>query len=239
MISILMPLYNGIEFLDDSIGSVINQTYSNWELLIGINGIDIGSDAHQTIKNKIAQYHDNRIIVIDNLEKGKSKTLNILIGLTKYDIICLLDADDIWLPTKLNKQLFYIWNYDIVGSNSEYFGELTGDPHILLGELSRDMFSFQNPVISSAAMLKKSGVHWDEAWEGMDDYNLWIDLLNAGKTFFNIPEVLINHRIHQTSYFNNKNEELHWKLVETKLGKLSEAKLRDLGQRLDDKRWIL
>jgi len=46
MISILIPLYNGIEFLEESVNSVINQTYSQWELLIGVNGYSTNSDIY-------------------------------------------------------------------------------------------------------------------------------------------------------------------------------------------------
>lgn len=51
MISILMPIYNGVEFIDESVGSIISQTYTDWELLIGINGHPANSDVYQIAKN--------------------------------------------------------------------------------------------------------------------------------------------------------------------------------------------
>ncbi len=51
MISILIPIYNGIEFIDDSVQSVLNQTYTNWELIIGINGHPENSDVYKKAKN--------------------------------------------------------------------------------------------------------------------------------------------------------------------------------------------
>ena len=71
MISILMPIYNGIEFINESVMSIIGQTYEEWELIIGINGHPKDSDVYKTAK----QYEgvSNKIRVYDLIEcKGKS-----------------------------------------------------------------------------------------------------------------------------------------------------------------------
>ena len=97
-VSILIPLYNGIEFLDESISSVKYQTHKNWEIIIGINGHPENSNIYLQAK----QYQNNKIRVLEFLStKGKSQTLNEMIKYSKYDIICLLDVDDKWLPSKL------------------------------------------------------------------------------------------------------------------------------------------
>ena len=101
MISILMPVYNGIEFMETSVHSVLEQTHKEWELLIGINGHPPGSEVYQIAKT---YEKDPRIRVLDLLTKGKSNTLNELLNHCTYDWIALLDVDDIWLPKKLEKQ---------------------------------------------------------------------------------------------------------------------------------------
>src|SRR5690349_12378014 len=98
MISILMPLFNGEEFLDDSISSIIHQTCRNWELLIGINGHT--ETKHRHITDRVSQYGDERIKTFSYTHKGKSRTLNELVSIAKYDYICLIDVDDLWMPTK-------------------------------------------------------------------------------------------------------------------------------------------
>jgi teichuronic acid biosynthesis glycosyltransferase TuaG len=237
MISILMPLYNGIEFLDDSITSVIGQTYNDWELLIGVNGHT--EQEYNDILNIIKPYNDERIIAHFYSFLGKSKALNELVKSAKYNYICLLDVDDYWRPAKLEKQLPYIEKYDVVGSNSEYFGSQYGSPQIFLGKLTEKMFSYQNPIINSAVMFKKVDANWDEEWEGLDDYNLWIELLKQNKTFYNVPGVLINHRIHKKSHFNHVNRELNNKLLEEKISPLNENDRAELSNLISSQNWEL
>ena len=57
MISILIPVYNGIEFIDDSVGSVLNQTYTSWELIIGVNGHPENSEVYQ----RALHYKSNKV----------------------------------------------------------------------------------------------------------------------------------------------------------------------------------
>ena len=63
MISILMPIYNGVEFIDESVSSILSQTYTDWELLIGINGHPENSEVYQIAKKYESQ--DKRISVYD------------------------------------------------------------------------------------------------------------------------------------------------------------------------------
>jgi teichuronic acid biosynthesis glycosyltransferase TuaG len=232
-----MPLYNGLEFLDESVNSIVNQTNTKWELIIGINGHQ-GSDAGFIIQ-KIKAYKDKRIKAILCSVKGKSKTLNSLTWHAQHEYVCVLDVDDKWLPTKLEKQLPLMKKYDVVGADVEYFGDKTGTPGLFLGKLSPIMFSYQNPIINSAVMLKKCDAWWDPNWEGLDDYNLWIELLRQKRSFYNIPEILVNHRLHDKSYFNNKNDEMANKLLREKIKKMSEHEYNELGKIMDNKSWVL
>jgi len=235
MISILMPLYNGIEFLDDSITSVIGQTYNDWELLIGVNGHS--KEEYEAILDKVSPYKNPKINVIFLDIIGKSKALNELAILANNNYICVLDVDDYWLPTKLEKQLLFIDKYDVVGTNAEYFGTKLGYIEIFLGKLSEKMFSYQNPIINSSVMLKKEDARWDDEWEGLDDYNLWIDLIKQNKTFYNIPEVLVNHRIHEKSFYNHQNGKLNRKLLEEKISPLNESDRAALGALISSQSW--
>lgn len=238
MISILMPLFNGVEFFNDSIKSIFDQTYTDWELLIGVNGH--GAIEATQIFNKLKKYNDLRVKYSFFSFKSKTLTLNKLAAKAKYNYICTLDVDDYWEKNKLEKQLKLITKYDIVGTNCEYFGTRDGSPAIFLGKLSPAMFSYQNPMINSSIMLKKEDAHWDIEWEGLDDYNLWIDLLNKNKTFYNIPECLTKHRVHKRSFFNqNNNDELAKKLKLEKMIKLTDEDYIKLYDIMDNKKWEL
>lgn len=240
MISIIMPLYNGMEFLPDSISSIINQTFKEWELIIGVNG-EHSEEDFEKLASIIKEFNHDNIHVVLYPWKSKIKTLNEMAKLAQYDIICLIDVDDYWLPEKLRKQMRFIGSYDVVGSDACYFGDKLGTPKLFLGALNPLMFMFQNPVINSTAMLKKRDAHWDEEWEGLDDYNLWVHIMEQGKRFYNVPEVLINHRIHNKSFYNYSNEEQAGKLTKllSKWEPLDESTILVLSKVIAEAKWIL
>lgn len=215
MISILIPIYNGIEYIDQSVSSVINQTFQDWELFIGINGHPENSDiykkalysinnfindskySHINLKNKIQLFDFYNI-------KGKSNTLNIMIKYCNYNYIALLDVDDIWQPNKLSIQVPFLQNYDVVGGRCIYFGErLNGIiPNIPLNDISDFNFFTVNPIINSSCIIKKEYAYWNSENDGVEDYDLWLHLRSKGIKMYNCHEILIKHRIHNDSAFN-------------------------------------
>jgi glycosyltransferase involved in cell wall biosynthesis len=200
MISILIPIYNGIEFIEDSVSSVLNQTYGNWELLIGVNGHPKNSDVFKKAKEyeKTAKI---RVFDFYNI-KGKSNTLNEMVKFCNYKYIALLDVDDIWHPQKLEVQSkLFIHNYDVIGSRCIWFGDKPSIiPFVPTGDISKFDFSSINPIINSSSIIKKEFCYWNE--NGIEDYDLWLRLKKANKRFFNCNEILVSHRIHTSSAFN-------------------------------------
>jgi len=204
MITILMPIYNGIEFINESVSSIINQTYKNWELIIGINGHSQNSEIYKIAK----KYEFNKKIKVLDLYKikGKSNALNEMIKYSKYEWISLLDVDDIWLPTKLELQIPYINNYDIIGTMCKYFGDQNNIPNIPIGDITKFNFLQVNPIINSSVLLKKDLCWWNE--NGIEDYDLWLKLWKQGKKFYNINTIQVMHRIHNESGFNAQGNNL-------------------------------
>lgn len=202
MISILIPIYNGIEFINDSVSSVLEQTYEEWELIIAVNGHPENSTVYQIAKEYESISDKIRVYDFYNVT-GKAETLNAMIPYCRFEHVAILDVDDIWHDDKLETQYEYIKRgYDVVGSQCIYFGDLEGiKPSIPLGDISSFDFSKVNPVINSSAIIRKNLCSWIE--NGIEDYDLWLRLRKSGARFFNCESVLVRHRIHQSSAFNS------------------------------------
>ena len=208
MITILIPLYNGIEYLPDALNSIISQTYNKWIVLIGING---HGDKSEHIVNKVKEItEDSRVIVIIQPPEinNKPKSLNDLMKMVTTEWIALLDADDIWLPKKLESQIEIINKTDceVIGTHCEYFGDRTGSPSLPCGIIPRGSTLNYNPIINSSVLFKTEYGRWDEllAREGYEDYDLWLQLDIHHVKMYNIPEILVKHRLYKESFFNTR-----------------------------------
>ena len=211
MISILMPIYNGVEFIQESVSSILAQTIGDWELIIGINGYPAQSPVYQRAATYITALNDSRIRLLDFPEcKGKSATLNKMIPLCRYVYVALLDVDDIWLPAKLETQLPFLQaNYDVIGTMCVYFGDMNNTgPNLPKGDITNANFLQVNPIINSSAVVKKKLAKWDETCF-IEDYELWLRLWREGRRFYNCAAVLVKHRIHRASAFNAKGNHNH------------------------------
>lgn len=205
-ISILIPIYNGIEFIDESVGSVLNQTYPGWELIIGVNGHPENSAVYQ----RALQYesksnnNDKSIKVLDlHHIKGKSNALNEMVKHCTYNHVALLDVDDIWHPQKLEYQVPLLSKNDVVGTRCVYFGQREGfRPSIPVGDISQHNFFNGNPIINSSVIIRKELCYWNE--NGIEDYDLWLKLRSQNRRFYNCSQVLVKHRLHPESAFNSK-----------------------------------
>lgn len=203
-----MPIYNGIEFIEDSVNSILNQTYNNWELIIGVNGHPQNSDVYEVAKKYENVYGSTKIRVFDlYMLKGKSNALNFMLRYCNNNYIALLDVDDIWYPNKLEIQTKYLNDFDIVGSNCVWFGERNDViPTIPIGDISEFNFKQVNPIINSSSIIRKGLCYWNN--NDLEDYDLWLRLRNLGRKFYNCEEILVKHRIHQTSAFNANGNHL-------------------------------
>jgi glycosyltransferase involved in cell wall biosynthesis len=204
MISVLIPIYNGIEFIEESVSSVLEQTFEEWELIIGINGHPKDSDVYL-----IAKEYEKRSVKITVFDfftiKGKSDVLNEMIKHCHYDYVAILDVDDIWHKDKLKIQSEYIGNYDVIGSRCIYFGDSECVvPYIPTEDISNFDFLRVNPVINSSSIIRKSLCFWDKKYDGVEDYDLWLKLKKQNKKFYNCKQILVKHRIHNESAFNSK-----------------------------------
>jgi len=203
-ISVLMPIYNGIEFFQESYLTVCKQTHTDWELLIGINGHPDPSPILQTIQNVTGG--DLRVRVFVQTTMGKPDSLNDLMTHVSTDWVALLDVDDTWARTKLEEQVGILPSLHpdtaVVGTFCHYFEELSGAPNIPAGYIAPSTLAMLNPIINSSCLIRRENSQWTGTYNGVEDYELWMKIALSGKKLYNIGKDLVGHRIHHRSAFN-------------------------------------
>ena len=200
-ISIITSVYNGEIFLSKAIESVLSQTFTDFEFLIYNDG---SSDNTLHI---IKQYKDNRIILFsDSQNKGLIHRLNFLIEKSTGQYIARIDADDIWYPEKLEKQMDFINNnnVDFVACYAKLidskgltlktsFKQYSNHDEIKK-QLPNKNFIIHSSIIINKNLLIKLG-KYTENYLYAEDYELWLKLLKQHIPINIIPENLLAYRI--------------------------------------------
>lgn len=211
-ITILVPLYNGLEFLEECVASVIGQTYKDWKMIIGINGHGTDGGMAATVAKEIASKDDRiQVIIQPPPLKGKVESLNDLMTYTSSEWISILDCDDKWHPEKLEAQVKAMQtdakDAVVIGTHCQYFGDkydiLNTFP---VGYVDPAVLESTNPIINSSALIRREYCKWEynEINYGMEDFYLWTEICLMNKKLYNVGSVLTYHRIHTTSAFNAK-----------------------------------
>ena len=213
-VTVLMPVYNGERFLREAIESILNQTFTDFEFLI----IDDGStDATGQILSEYAQRDERIRIVMNATNIGLTKSLNKGIDLAKGEYIARMDADDISVVERLEKQVRFMEANTDVGVCGTW-GYIINEEHCITGELIRAtdaelvqaLFLFGNELIHSSVIMKKTAVlhvgRYNEDFERTQDFDLWQRCIAANIKIVNMPEYLIQLRIHNESISNAQRE---------------------------------
>jgi glycosyltransferase involved in cell wall biosynthesis len=131
LVSVIVIFLNAAEFLEEAIASVLAQTYKRWELFL----VDDGStDLSTQIACKYAGRYPGKVVYLDHpdhVNRGKGPSRNLGIRRAQGEYVAFLDADDIWLPNKLEEQVGIISSYPEAGmlyGNTLYWYSWTGDP---------------------------------------------------------------------------------------------------------------
>ncbi len=211
LISILLPVANGAEFLFESLSSVLYQTYPHWECLVILNGQGLEGPAEAVA----SAFTDSRIRILKCPTTVTNKAAALNAGVAEANPaanwIALLDVDDIWAPHKLAKQIPILsQNPQVVATHARYFGEFHGIPKLPTGWIDPHTLADVNPIINSSALLRKDVAHWDyhpQYPDSLEDYYMWMKLAADPRGgMYVIPEVLVNHRIHRESAFNSRGK---------------------------------
>jgi glycosyltransferase involved in cell wall biosynthesis len=202
LVSVLMAVHNDAGFLLTAIDSVLRQTVDDLELVV----VDDGStDATPSL---LAGFKDPRVVVLTNEERsGLASSLNRALGQAKGRYIARLDADDVALPARLDRQLGHIRNRAepaIVGSAVLDLdvegkpGTLHRNPSRTVGIRWRALFGspfFHPTVLVDRERVDRRTFRYDPSYLESEDYELWTRLL-AGAEAANVTEPLVLKRVH-------------------------------------------
>ena len=206
LVSILLPVYNGASTVDEAVDSLVQQTMSDFEIIV----VDDGST--DTTRARLAERQDRRLRVINSPHVGLLQALNLGLTACRAPYVARLDADDVCRPQRLERQLTIMEqqpDVGVCGTQVEAFPAddvATGfDIYVrwqngLLthSDICREIF-IESPIAHPSAMLRRAemvslGGYQDRGWA--EDYDLWLRYHAAGRRFAKVAEPLVRWREH-------------------------------------------
>lgn len=208
LVSIITPSYNSKRFIEDTVKSVQNQTYTNWEMIIVD---DCSNDGTREILTRLADLDDRIKVFFMNENSGAAIARNKALKEAKGKFIAFLDSDDMWHETKLEKQLAFMRNKDIAFSFTEY--ELMDEEGVLLNKKVEipDSIDYhgllKNTIIGCLTVMinrEKTGYFEMPNIRTRQDFALWLSILKKGFTAYGLKETLSKYRVVKGSISSNK-----------------------------------
>lgn len=213
LISVIMPAYNAEKYIAETIESVLNQTFKDFELIILD---DASSDKTKNIVLSYAQNDDRIVYVGKQCNHGPATLRNEGISLAKGNFIALNDADDLSETTRFEKQITVFNNHPNVavcgswilnfGDNIDsYVFEAPQDPIAI-----KLLFLSYNCLANSSAMFRKSCVEnleYQKEFVPAEDYKLWSEVI-VKQDFYIIQEALVHYRQHENNISKTKADNL-------------------------------
>jgi glycosyltransferase involved in cell wall biosynthesis len=218
-VSVILPCYNHVRYVEDSVNSILNQTYRDFELIIIDNCSDDGTrDLVKSLEKK-----DQRIRAFYHTANvGLAASINEGFTLAKGELIALTSSDDMWRAIKLEEQLAVLEKenrIDIVHSDAEIIdssGKKTGKNirnlyHLRPADASGNLFkqlTRNNVCCTSTILFRRRCLDtcgkFDDRLGYAHDWWFYINLSKKHR-FYYIPQVLVSYRIHETNLTRNLN----------------------------------
>lgn len=218
LVSIIMPAYNAAKYIGAAIESIVAQTYSNWELLI----VDDGSVDKTAAIVEQYQQQDERVRYTYQINARQGRARNNGLKQAKGQYIAFLDADDLWLPDKLQIQvaaLLHEPDIDLVFSDAYIFDktfDLANQTYKVLGAgqgivkgeaglqamLAFNLIPLSTVISKHTVLLAVDGFTENRLIQNAEDYHLWLRLLLAGYTLKGLALPLAAYREHEDSVSN-------------------------------------
>lgn len=208
LVSVIVPCYNMEKYIADTILSVKRQTYPNWELLIVD---DVSTDKTTAIIEPFCK-DDNRIhLTIKEKHTGIALSRNQAIHMAHGKVLAFLDADDVWHPEKLERQLrfmqekkvgFSYSSYDLINETGKPLGKIIQTA----GDLDYKTY-LRNTIIGCSTVIIDTDVVGQVTvpdYRTSEDTATWLDVLKQGFKAYAIDEPLTSYRIREKSASSNK-----------------------------------
>lgn len=219
LVSVIIPAYNAEKYVESAVRSIMTQTYKNLEILVTD---DCSTDSTLEILNSLTK-EDCRIVVYHNEQnKGIVKTLNDLVSRANGKYIARMDADDISLPKRIEKQVKFLEKhpkYVFCGTNAIHIDEngmKIGKTFLpkSFKEINRTKYErspFYHPCICIQSSILKQN-RYDVDYQKIEDYDLWLRLLKNYKGC-NLSKNYFLYRRHSSSISSTFSEEILQKLI--------------------------
>jgi len=210
-VSVVMPVYNTDTYIKQAIQSILDQTFTDFELII-ID--DASTDRSAEI---VKSFTDPRIIFIQNEKKGTIVSArNQALSLARGEFIAPLDSDDIAYPDRLTLQVDFLEknkDFGIVGGGVEVInkdGVPTGVKwrEIIPSEKMPIRSLFNNCFSQSAVLIRKQAIPKEGYVEYSEDYGMWIKILRSWKGI-NLPHMLLKYRSHEENSSHRTRPQLN------------------------------
>lgn len=201
LVSIIIPSYNAAKYLQETVDSALSQTYNEREVII----IDDGSTDNTS---KILAKYGNTIRVIHQTNQGSAAACNTGVAVARGEWIAFLDADDMWLPEKLARQIKYCGNTAISHTDSMCFGDALPcdiqrssfeSPYSgkVLKELLIRNFITKSTVLMRRQVFQNIG-GFDPSYIAVEDWPFFLKVCAQHELGY-LPEALVRYRVHKKS----------------------------------------
>ena len=208
LVSIITPSYNSVRFISECVDSVISQTYENWEMLIVDDSSKDGS-VDEIIRLSSKDSRIRHFLLEENI--GAAEARNLAIRESKGRYIAFLDADDIWMSQKLERQLAFMQDKDIAFSFSSYetISEDSSQTLNRIKALSKVNYHsyLKNTIIGCLTVIidkEKVGDFQMQNIRSSHDMALWLLIMRRGFDAYGLDEILAKYRVVSSSNTSNK-----------------------------------
>jgi teichuronic acid biosynthesis glycosyltransferase TuaG len=213
-VDIILPNYNKGDFIEESVNSIINQTYKDWHLYI------IDDNSTDNSKNVINKFSDLKNITIINLKKNKGPSFcrNYGMRISKSKFIAFIDSDDSWQNNKLEKQIKFMINNNLTFTFTDYtpFFEKNGKKKFKKRTYIQNYFNFdafiKNSSINTSTMIINRLILKTTRFEKieLEDYLFKCKLFKSNATATKLAEDLAFYRIIEKSRSSRKLKNIYW-----------------------------
>lgn len=210
-VSVITPAYNAADYLEETVKSVQNQTFTDWEMIIVD---DCSEDDTYNLAKKLSE-DDSKIRVLKNkANSGVAATRNTALDAATGEYIAFLDSDDLWLPQKLEKQVVFMdtGQYVLTYTNYQKFNSNTGERYEKIIRAPATMTEkriFGDTSIGCLTVMvnrNKSGTFHMPLLGHTEDNITWQGILARGHTAYRLDEVLSLYREGNSSMTSGKKK---------------------------------